>query len=94
MAGPLDKSPAAPNGQSFAALLLVFGLVSIVGGRLLASRAAAERFAEEALKLFLLRRCTDDLNQECSENDPCLTHELLGREAWAGPQPGTPPEKT
>ncbi|MGC9223089.1 MAG: UvrB/UvrC motif-containing protein [Terracidiphilus sp.] len=25
------------------------------------SRAAAERFAEEALKLFLLRRCTDDL---------------------------------
>src|SRR5579863_10052505 len=27
-----------------------------------ASRAAAERFADEALKLFLLRRCTDDLN--------------------------------
>jgi len=27
-----------------------------------ASRAAAERFAEEALKLFLLRRCTDDLD--------------------------------
>ncbi len=26
-----------------------------------ASRAAAERFAEETLKLFLLRRCTDDL---------------------------------
>ena len=26
------------------------------------SRAAAERFAEEALKLFLLRRCTDDLD--------------------------------
>jgi excinuclease UvrABC nuclease subunit len=26
-----------------------------------ASRAAAERFADEALKLFLLRRCTDDL---------------------------------
>jgi hypothetical protein len=26
------------------------------------SRAAAERFADEALKLFLLRRCTDDLN--------------------------------
>ncbi|MGB0064352.1 MAG: excinuclease ABC subunit C [Terracidiphilus sp.] len=25
------------------------------------SRAAAERFSEEALKLFLLRRCTDDL---------------------------------
>ena len=25
------------------------------------SRAAAERYAEEALKLFLLRRCTDDL---------------------------------
>jgi excinuclease UvrABC nuclease subunit len=25
------------------------------------SRTAAERFAEEALKLFLLRRCTDDL---------------------------------
>jgi excinuclease ABC subunit C len=27
-----------------------------------ASRAAAERFADEALKLFLLRRCPDDLN--------------------------------
>jgi excinuclease ABC subunit C len=27
-----------------------------------ASRAAAERFADEALKLFLLRRCTDDLD--------------------------------
>jgi excinuclease ABC subunit C len=26
------------------------------------SRAAAERFADEALKLFLLRRCTDDLD--------------------------------
>jgi excinuclease UvrABC nuclease subunit len=26
------------------------------------SRAAAERFAEEALKLFLLRRCTEELN--------------------------------
>ena len=32
-----------------------------------ASRAAAERFADEALKLFLLRRCTDDL-------DPNPTH--------------------
>jgi excinuclease ABC subunit C len=29
-----------------------------------ASRGAAERFAEEALKLFLLRRCTDDLNPD------------------------------
>ena len=29
-----------------------------------ASRAAAERFAEEMLKLFLLRRCTDDLNPD------------------------------
>jgi excinuclease ABC subunit C len=27
-----------------------------------ASRAAAERFADEALKLFLLRRCTDELH--------------------------------
>jgi len=26
------------------------------------SRASAERFADEALKLFLLRRCTDDLD--------------------------------
>jgi excinuclease UvrABC nuclease subunit len=32
-----------------------------------ASRATAERFADEALKLFLLRRCTDDL-------DPNPTH--------------------
>jgi excinuclease UvrABC nuclease subunit len=30
------------------------------------SRAAAERFSEEALKLFLLRRCTDDLNPDPS----------------------------
>jgi excinuclease UvrABC nuclease subunit len=30
------------------------------------SRGAAERFAEEALKLFLLRRCTDDLNPDPS----------------------------
>ena len=28
------------------------------------SRAAAERFCEEALKLFLLRRCTDDLHPD------------------------------
>ena len=28
------------------------------------SRAAAERFADEMLKLFLLRRCTDDLNPD------------------------------
>jgi excinuclease UvrABC nuclease subunit len=31
-----------------------------------ASRGAAERFADEALKLFLLRRCTDDLNPDPS----------------------------
>ena len=31
-----------------------------------ASRAAAERFAEEMLKLFLLRRCVDDLNPDPS----------------------------
>ena len=31
-----------------------------------ASRAAAERFAEEALKLFLLRRCTFDLEPDPS----------------------------
>src|SRR5208337_4003404 len=30
------------------------------------SRAAAERFSEEALKLFLLRRCTFDLNPDPS----------------------------
>ncbi|HTM18232.1 MAG TPA: hypothetical protein VL135_15065 [Terracidiphilus sp.] len=29
-----------------------------------ASRSAAERFAEEMLKLFLLRRCTDDLHPD------------------------------
>ncbi len=29
-----------------------------------ASRAAAERFAEEALKLFLLRRCTEELDPD------------------------------
>jgi excinuclease UvrABC nuclease subunit len=31
-----------------------------------ASRVAAERFADEALKLFLLRRCTDELNPDPS----------------------------
>ncbi|HET6170735.1 MAG TPA: excinuclease ABC subunit C [Terracidiphilus sp.] len=40
-----------------------------------ASRAAAERYAEEALKLFLLRRCTDDLNPD--PNHPgCVYSEM------------------
>ena len=40
-----------------------------------ASRAAAERFAEEALKLFLLRRCTDDLSPD--PNHPgCVYSEM------------------
>ncbi|HEY1160980.1 MAG TPA: excinuclease ABC subunit C, partial [Terracidiphilus sp.] len=61
------------------------------------SRAAAERFAEEALKLFLLRRCTDDLDPNpahpgCvySEMKMCLapcyqgcTDERYGEEAAA-----------
>jgi excinuclease UvrABC nuclease subunit len=62
-----------------------------------ASRAAAERYAEEALKLFLLRRCTDDLDPNpshpgCvySEMKMCLapcyqgcTDERYGEEASA-----------
>jgi hypothetical protein len=62
-----------------------------------ASRAAAERFSEEALKLFLLRRCTDDLDPNpshpgCvySEMKMCLapcykgcTDERYGEEATA-----------
>jgi excinuclease UvrABC nuclease subunit len=61
------------------------------------SRAAAERYADEALKLFLLRRCTDDLDPNpshpgCvySEMKMCLapcyqgcTDELYGEEAEA-----------
>jgi excinuclease UvrABC nuclease subunit len=61
------------------------------------SRAAAERFADEALKLFLLRRCTDDLDPHpshpgCvySEMKMCLapcyqgcTNERYGEEAAA-----------
>ncbi|MDR3771707.1 MAG: excinuclease ABC subunit C [Terracidiphilus sp.] len=61
------------------------------------SRAAAERFADEALKLFLLRRCTDDLDPNpahpgCvySEIKMCLapcyqgcTDERYGEEAAA-----------
>ncbi len=40
-----------------------------------ASRAAAERFSDEALKLFLLRRCTDDLNPD--PNHPgCVYSEM------------------
>ena len=40
-----------------------------------ASRAVAERFAEEMLKLFLLRRCTDDLNPD--PNHPgCVYSEM------------------
>ena len=39
------------------------------------SRAAAEHYAEEALKLFLLRRCTDDLNPD--PNHPgCVYSEM------------------
>jgi hypothetical protein len=62
-----------------------------------ASRAAAERFADEALKLFLLRRCTEDLDPNpshpgCvySEMKMCLapcyqgcTDERYGEEAAA-----------
>lgn len=39
------------------------------------SRAAAERFAEEALKLFLLRRCTDDLDPNPS-HPGCIYSEM------------------
>jgi excinuclease ABC subunit C len=40
-----------------------------------ASRAAAERFGEEALKLFLLRRCTDELNPDPS-HPGCVYSEM------------------
>ncbi len=40
-----------------------------------ASRAAAERYAEEALKLFLLRRCTDDLDPHPS-HPGCVYSEM------------------
>lgn len=40
-----------------------------------ASRAAAERFAEEMLKLFLLRRCTDDLDPNPS-HPGCVYSEM------------------
>ena len=40
-----------------------------------ASRVAAERFAEEMLKLFLLRRCTDDLNPDPS-HPGCVYSEM------------------
>jgi hypothetical protein len=40
-----------------------------------ASRAAAERYAEEMLKLFLLRRCTDDLNPDPS-HPGCVYSEM------------------
>ncbi|MFZ1012168.1 MAG: excinuclease ABC subunit C [Terracidiphilus sp.] len=40
-----------------------------------ASRAAAERFADEALKLFLLRRCTDDLDPDPS-HPGCVYSEM------------------
>jgi hypothetical protein len=39
------------------------------------SRTAAERFADEALKLFLLRRCTDDLNPNPS-HPGCVYSEM------------------
>lgn len=39
------------------------------------SRAAAERFADEALKLFLLRRCTDDLDPNPS-HPGCVYSEM------------------
>jgi len=40
-----------------------------------ASRTAAERFSEEALKLFLLRRCTDDLDPNPS-HPGCVYSEM------------------
>jgi excinuclease UvrABC nuclease subunit len=40
-----------------------------------ASRASAERYAEEALKLFLLRRCTDDLDPNPS-HPGCVYSEM------------------
>jgi excinuclease UvrABC nuclease subunit len=39
------------------------------------SRAAAERFADEALKLFLLRRCTDDLDPH-PDHPGCVYSEM------------------
>jgi excinuclease UvrABC nuclease subunit len=39
------------------------------------SRSAAERFADEALKLFLLRRCTDDLDPHPS-HPGCVYSEM------------------
>ena len=39
------------------------------------SRAAAERFCDEALKLFLLRRCTDDLHPDPS-HPGCVYSEM------------------
>ena len=39
------------------------------------SRAAAERYADEALKLFLLRRCTDDLDPNPS-HPGCVYSEM------------------
>ena len=39
------------------------------------ARAAAERFAEEALKLFSLRRCTDDLELDPS-HPGCVYSEM------------------
>jgi excinuclease UvrABC nuclease subunit len=39
------------------------------------SRAAAERFADEALKLFLLRRCTDDLTPR-PDHPGCVYSEM------------------
>ncbi|MGA2652205.1 MAG: excinuclease ABC subunit C [Terracidiphilus sp.] len=39
------------------------------------SRASAERFADEALKLFLLRRCTDDLDPNPS-HPGCVYSEM------------------
>jgi excinuclease ABC subunit C len=40
-----------------------------------ASRMAAERFADEALKLFLMRRCTEDLNPDPS-HPGCVYSEM------------------
>jgi len=39
------------------------------------SRASAERFADEALKLFLLRRCTDDLDPQ-TPHPGCVYSEM------------------
>ena len=74
LAGRVRRIEWRLTGSDFESLLAQFTLLEQVYGPF-ASRAAADRFAEETLKLFLLRRCTEDLDPNPS-HPGCVYSEM------------------